>query len=186
MLRLKMPQRSRGKATASARPKPSGEKEKAPDWPALQPLVPTIDLALETLLEDQIILIRNFFTSTLCKKYVSFLSSLPLITTPAKPKEGEALRVNDRIQFDDPAFADQLWSSTGLRSLVSGSTGNVDHHHLTHEGAMRLWGGEVCGLNPRIRIYRYGQPLPRRLLFPRAPLTFVRTGTVLWSALYVL
>ena len=156
VLQLEMPQRSRGKATTIAKPKPSGEKEKVPDWPALQPLVPTTDLALETLLEDQIILIRNFFTSTLCKKYVSFLSSLPLVTTPAKPKEGEALRVNDRIQFDDPAFAEQLWSSTGLRSLLSGSTGEADPHDLTDEGAMRHWGGEVYGLNPRIRIYRYG------------------------------
>ena len=181
-----MPQRSRGKATTIARPKPSGEKERAPDWPALQPLVPTTDLELETLLEDQIILIRSFFTSTLCKKYVSFLSSLPLITTPAKLKEGEALRVNDRIQFDDPVFAEQLWSSTSLRSLVSGSTGNVDHHDLTHEGAMRLWGGEVCGLNPRIRIYRYGQPFPSPLLLPRALLNFVRSGTIFRSALYVL
>ena len=181
-----MPQRSRRKATTVSRLRPFNELDKAPDWPALQPLVPTTDLALETLLEDQIILIRNFFTSTLCKKYVSFLASLPLITTPAKPKEGEALRVNDRIQFDDPAFAEQLWSSTGLQSLISGSTGDVDHHDFTHQGAMRLWGGEVCGLNPRIRIYRYGQPLPRRLLFPKAPLTFVRTGTVLRSALYVL
>ena len=181
-----MPQRSRRKATTISRPKPSEEQEKAPNWPALHPLFPRTDLALEALLEDQIILIRNFFTSTLCKKYVSFLSSLPLITTPARPKEGEALRVNDRIQFDDPAFAEQLWSSTGLRSLVSGSTGNADPHDLSDERAMRLWGGEVCGLNPRIRIYRYGQRLPFRLLFPRAPLTFVRTRTVLWSALYVL
>ena len=161
-----MPQRSRRKATTTPRPKPSEEKEKAPDWPALQPLVPTTDLALETLLEDQIILIRSLFTSNLCKKYVSFLSSLPLITTPAKPKEGEALRVNDRIQFDDPAFAERLWSSTGLRSLVSGSTGNVDHHDLTQAGAMSPWGGEVCGLNPRIRIYRYGQPFPVYCSFP--------------------
>ena len=155
-----MPQQSRGRAANSSKRKPPEEREKVPDWPALQPLVPATDLALEILLEDQIILIRNLFTSTLCKKYVSFLSSLPLITTPAKPKEGEALRVNDRIQFDDPVFAEQLWSSTGLRSLACGSAENVDPHTLTIEGAKKLWGGEVCGLNPRIRIYRYCQYLP--------------------------
>ena len=155
-----MPQQSRGKAANNSKRRPPEEREKVPDWPALQPLVPTTDLALETLLEDQIILIRNLFTSTLCKRYVSFLSSLPLITTPAKPKEGEALRVNGRIQFDDPVFAEQLWSSTGLRSLASGSAGNVDPHALTIEGAKKLWGGEVCGLNPRIRVYRYCQCLP--------------------------
>ena len=182
-----MPQRSRGKGkvtTLSKRRLPE-EQEKAPDWPLLQPLVPTSDLTLDILLEDQLVLIRNLFTSTLCKKYVSFLSSLPLITTPAKPKEGEAIRVNDRIQFDDPAFAEQLWSSTGLQSLVSGSTGNVDPLDATYEGPSRLWGGAVCGLNPRIRIYRYGRYLPRQLHFPRVSLTFARQGTIFRSALYV-
>ncbi|KAF6241015.1 hypothetical protein HO173_000809 [Letharia columbiana] len=152
-----MSQRYRGKATTKSTRRPPEEQETAPGWPPLQPLIPTTDLALETLLEDQIILIRNLFTSTLCKKYVSFLSSLQLITTPAKPKEGEAIRLNDRIQFNDPAFAEQLWGSTGLRSLISGSAENVEPNGLTYEGAKKIWGGEVCGLNPRIRIYRYGQ-----------------------------
>ncbi|CAD6577269.1 MAG: hypothetical protein ASARMPRED_008195 [Alectoria sarmentosa] len=151
-----MPQRSRGRASINTKRKRPEEREPVPNWPALQPLLPTTDLALETLLEDQIILIRHLFTSTLCKKYVSFLSSLPLITTPAEPKEGEAIRVNDRIQFDDPAFAEQLWGSTGLGSLISGSAENGDSDGLTHEGAKKLWGGEICGLNSRIRIYRYG------------------------------
>lgn len=180
-----MPQRSREKATTHSKRRPPQEQEKALDWPALQPLVPTTDLALETLLEDQIILIRNLFTSTLCKKYVSLLSPLPLTTTPVKPKEGEAIRVNDRIQYDDPAFAEQLWSSTGLQSLVNGSGGNVDPDGLTYEGAKKLWGGEVCGLNPRIRIYRYGLDLPRLSLFPQASLTLARSRTIFWSALYV-
>ena len=135
--------------------KPPETEEKAPDWPALQPLVPTEDLTLETLLEGQIMLIHNFFTSTLCKKYVSFLSSLPLATTPAKPKAWEAIRVNDRIQFNDLTFAEQLWSATGLRALVQGSSGNIDSVDHVYEEAKSLWGGEVCGLNPRIRIYRY-------------------------------
>lgn len=180
-----MPQRSRGKVTTDSKRRPPEEQEKAPNWPALQPLVPTTDLALNIILEDQIILIRNLFTSSLCKKYVSFLSSLPLVTTPAKPKEGEAIRVNDRIQFDDPAFAEQLWSSTGLRSLSSGSTGDTDSDGLAHEGAKKLWGGEFCGLNPRIRIYRYSQYFLRLSLFPRPSLILARPGTVFRSALYV-
>lgn len=188
VLLIVMPQRSREKATTHSKRRPpqeQPEQEKAPDWPALQPLVPTTHLALETLLEDQIILIRNLFTSTLCKKLVSLLSLLPLTTTPVKPKQGEAIRANDRIQYDDPAFAQQLWRSTALQSLVNGSGGNVDPDGLTYEGAKKLWGGEVCGLNPRIRIYRYGQDLPRLSLFPRASLTLARSGTIFWSALYV-
>ena len=151
-----MPQQSRGKKTINSKQRPAEELERLPDWPALQPLVPPTDLSLDTLLEGQIVLIRNLFTSTLCKKYVSFLSSLPLVTTPTRPKAGEAVRVNDRIQFDDPTFAQQLWSSTGLDFLVSGSASDMNPNGFTHEEAKALWGGEVCGLNPRIRIYRYG------------------------------
>ena len=181
-----MPQRGRGKIMAKSKQRPQEGQEKAPDWPALQPLVPTRDLALETLLDGQIMLIRNFFTSTLCKKYVSFLSSLPLVTTPANPKEGEAIRVNDRIEYHDPTFAEQLWTSSGLRDLIDGSAGDVDSDEYTQEAVKKLWGGEVCGLNPRIRIYRYRQYLLRLSLFPQASLTFVRPRTVFWSTLYVM
>ena len=63
-----------------------------PSWPLLQPLISPEDLAFEEMLEGQVHVVRNLFTSTLCKKHVSFLSSLSLQTTPAEPKEGEALR----------------------------------------------------------------------------------------------
>ena len=112
-----------------------------PDWPSLHPLVPTANLALDTVLQEQIIVIRNLFTASLCQRYVLFLSTLNLVTTPTQPKKGEALRVNDRFQANDPQFAEQLWSGTGLKELVINSPND--------------WGGEVCGLNPAIRIYRY-------------------------------
>ncbi|EEH43570.1 uncharacterized protein PADG_08190 [Paracoccidioides brasiliensis Pb18] len=119
-----------------------------PNWPPLKPLIPPSDLHLTTLLKDQILIIRNLFTGTLCKTYVSFLSSLPLVTTPTRPKRGEAVRFNDRFHVHDPAFAERLWSSTALRELVlSDESGG---------GGQGLWGGEVLGLNPNIRIYRYG------------------------------
>ena len=149
------PKKSTGKAVSKVKQKVPEPPVPLPDWPVLQPLLPTTDLALETLLEEQIIVIRNFFTSTLCKKYVAFLSSLPLVTTPAKPKQGDAVRINDRLQFDDPSFSERLWSSTGLKALVNGSPED-NCGDLAPDGGRRLWGGEVCGLNPRIRIYRYG------------------------------
>ena len=136
-----------------------------PHWPALQPLIPTTDLTLETLVEGQIIVIRNLFTSALCKKYVDVLSSLPLVTTPAKPRLGDAVRVNDRLQFDDPSLSEQLWSSTALKALVNGSTEN-DCESSTPEKAKQLWDGDVCGLNPRIRIYRYGTYI-LHVIFPQ-------------------
>jgi len=128
------------KFTPKAPPQERTGKAERPPWPRLQPLVPLEDLSLDVLVEEQIILIRRLFTSSLCRQYTNFLSSLPLTTTPGKPKKGEALRVNDRFQIDDPDFANQLWSSTALKDLVTSS--GYD------------WGGEVIGLNPNIRIYR--------------------------------
>lgn len=152
-----MPIKSQSRAAAIAKQKAARTTEPLPKWPALQPLIPTSDLTLETVLDDQIVVIRNLFTTDLCRKYVSFLSTLPLITTPGQPKKGDAVRVNDRIQFDDNAFAEQLWASTGLKDLVTGVISHDEHTGLKSEELRKLWGGEVCGLNPRIRIYRYGE-----------------------------
>ncbi|KAI4184335.1 MAG: hypothetical protein L6R41_004810 [Letrouitia leprolyta] len=144
-----MPAKSRGKAAPTNK---TQEASPPPKWPPLKPLIPTTDLRLETLLEDQIIIIRNFFTSSLCKNYVSFLSSLPLVTTPKQPKKGDAVRVNDRFQVDDAAFAEQLWKTAGLHELLA----RVDVEDPGHQRDLtELWGGRVCGLNPRIRVYRY-------------------------------
>ncbi|KAI4204695.1 MAG: hypothetical protein LQ350_001010 [Teloschistes chrysophthalmus] len=118
-----MPTKAKGKSARVAT-RQQHDASPPPNWPPLKPLIPTSDLALKTLLEDQIILIRNFFTSSLCKNYVSFLSTLPLVTTPGKPKKGDALRVNDRFQVDDPGFADQLWDIAGLRELVTREDGD--------------------------------------------------------------
>lgn len=49
---------------------------------------------------------------------MSFLRSLPLTTTPGKPKRGDAVRVNDRFQVQDQAFANRLWLETGLRDSL--------------------------------------------------------------------
>lgn len=133
---------------------PSNQPTSLPNWPLLEPLVPASDLELEIVLNDQIIVIHNFFTSTLCRKFVDFLSSLQLETTPSQPKVGEAVRVNDRIQFEDPSFARRLWTDTALQQLLNGSNSSRDSPVVQ---AGTSWGGELCGLNPRIRIYRYSQ-----------------------------
>jgi hypothetical protein len=59
-----------------------------PNWPVFAPLVPDADLSLNVLLPQQIITVPSLWTATLCKNYVSFLSSLPLTTTPGQPKKG--------------------------------------------------------------------------------------------------
>tara|TARA_R110002003_G_scaffold200_1_gene15639 strand:- start:7480 stop:7995 length:516 start_codon:yes stop_codon:yes gene_type:complete len=140
----------RGKKEA---PRPAAAAQ-PPNWPAFTPLRPAADLALHDVLPGQVATIPGFWSTTLCKNYVSFLSSLSLTTTPGKPQKGEALRVNDRFQIDDAAFAESLWSQTALKTLVTGGAddGALD---LTDTQRRELWGGEVIGLNPNIRIYRY-------------------------------
>ncbi|KAK4963452.1 hypothetical protein LTR10_001081 [Elasticomyces elasticus] len=129
------------------------EKQAPPSWPPLQPLVPAADLTFTSLLPDQVLTIPRLWTAALCKTYVSFLATLPLVTTPGKPKKGNAVRVNDRYQIDDPAFAERLWSGTALKQLVEHPT--INGKELNVDETKQLWGGEVVGLNSNIRVYRY-------------------------------
>ena len=124
-----------------------------PQWPPLSPLPDLEDLTLHPLLPDQVLTISSLFTSSLAKKYISFLSTLPLTTTPGQPKRGDAVRVNDRFQTTDAAFAHALWTQTGLSTLLSNPT--INNSPLTAEQTTALWGGDLLGLNPNIRIYRY-------------------------------
>ena len=144
-----------------------------PNWPPLRPLLPPTDLTLTPLVTDQIYLIRNFFPASLCKSYVSFLSSLPLTTTPGKPKKDEAVRVNDRFQVEDSRFAEMVWSGTALKELVTTrfdeDEDGYDEYNDGNENANQkpdtdsdkeqkckeIWGGDPLGLDANIRIYRY-------------------------------
>lgn len=76
---------------------------------------------------------------TSCKRQPLIRPSSPplLLDLPA-----QAFRDNDRIQVQDAAFAEQLWDVSGLRALL--------------EGKLADDGGVAVGLNPNIRIYRYG------------------------------
>lgn len=117
-------------------------KATSPKWPAFDPLIPSGDLSIEVLVPNQIVVIHNFFTSTLCKKYVSFLASLPLSTTSGKPKRGDALRVNDRFQIEDATFAQRLWDGTALCRLVQKAE-SLDQDDQPNDSQHDIWGGEV-------------------------------------------
>ncbi|KHJ34922.1 putative oxoglutarate iron-dependent oxygenase [Erysiphe necator] len=125
------------------------------DWPAFtDQLLPKSSLSPETLLPSQIIVIRKFWTENLCKNYVNFLRTLPLVTTGGKLKKGDAIRFNDRFQINDANFAHRLWTETRLKELICDI--GTDETMTAHD-RNKLWGGEVIGLNPSIRIYRYGK-----------------------------
>lgn len=92
--------------------------EKPPAWPNFKPPLPVMDLQPEAMLDSRVVLIRNFWPKSLCRDYVSFLRTLSLTTTPGKPKRGDAVRVNDRFQVQDQAFANRLWLQTGLQDVL--------------------------------------------------------------------
>lgn len=115
-----MPKDKRSKAPGPLPPAPKPTTV-APSWPAFKPSLPVIDLTFESLVQDKVVVLRSFFPRSLCRDYVSFLRDLPLVTTPGKPKRGDAVRVNDRFQIDDARFADRLWSETGLKELLLNS-----------------------------------------------------------------
>ncbi|KAI9163353.1 Prolyl 4-hydroxylase, alpha subunit [Paramyrothecium foliicola] len=118
-----------------------------PSWPPFKPRLPIVDLELRPHPDTpKIVLVSSFFPRSLCRDYVTFLKTLPLQTTPGRPKRGEAVRVNDRFQIEDDALARRLWEQTGLKEAIIGD------QHLTD-----LWGGEPIGLSPNIRVYRYSK-----------------------------
>jgi hypothetical protein len=155
------------KSKRSDAPQPKAKPSNpTPNWPPLRPLLPAADLSLETLVPDQIYLIRNFLPASLCRTYASFLASLPLTTTPGKPKKDEAVRVNDRFQVEDARFAEMLWSGTAMKELATTRFGEDEYDEYDKNAtppsceelarrAREVWGGEPLGLNPNIRIYRY-------------------------------
>lgn len=189
-----MPPKSRTKLSKTAAAVPALPKQPVaprPNWPALTPLPQTSDLTCSTLIPAQILTIPRLFTSSLSTKYVNFLSSLPLVTTPGRPKRGEAVRVNDRFQLDDPDFARHLWEQTALEELVT--AGEIDGVILDDKQRKELFGGEILGLNPNIRIYRYSEGQffdqhyddSNNLIFPKADGTAVPAKTT-WTLLLYL
>lgn len=115
-----MPRQKASKSTAKAKPSSAAAAVQPPSWPVFKPPLPLIDLQPESLLNDRVVLIRNFWPKSLCRDYASFLRTLPLTTTPGQPKRGDAVRVNDRFQVHDQAFANRLWLETGLRDVLMG------------------------------------------------------------------
>lgn len=106
------------RSKAPGPPQPTTTPAAKPDWPAFKPSLPVVELTPESLVQDKVVVLRCFFPRSLCRDYVSFLRELPLITTPGKPKRGDAVRVNDRYQIDDPIFAHRLWTETGLKDAI--------------------------------------------------------------------
>ncbi|OJT14608.1 hypothetical protein TRAPUB_8854 [Trametes pubescens] len=94
------------KARTAATPASSASPSKPPTvkFPELSPKE---GLECRAILEDQILLIDDFFSPEECKAYVKFIDSLPLELTPPK-KRGEAERVNHRMSIPSVDFAQRM------------------------------------------------------------------------------
>lgn len=111
-----MPKAKSSKPSASA---PQAAPQVAVSWPVFKPPLPVVQLYPELHpATSNIVLVSSFFPRSLCRDYVAYLRTLPLQTTPSRPKKGEAVRVNDRFQIDDPGLARRLWDTTGLKELI--------------------------------------------------------------------
>ncbi|TLD22011.1 hypothetical protein PspLS_07859 [Pyricularia sp. CBS 133598] len=151
--------------SSSSQQRQQQDTQKPPAWPVFKPPLPVSDLSLDTIVPGKVVVLHNFFPRSLCRDYVAFLKTLPLVTTPVRPKKGEAVRQNDRFQVNDPDFAARLWLQTGLKEALTGRPGddydNAGYDDRDHDdddvadGRLGLWGGDVVGLSPNIRVYRY-------------------------------
>ncbi|TFB03582.1 hypothetical protein CCMA1212_004708 [Trichoderma ghanense] len=106
-----MPKPKSKSSTAPQPPPPA-----PPSWPPFKPPLPVVELYPELHpATPNIVLLSSFFPRSLCRDYVAFLKTLPLQTTPSRPKKGEAVRVNDRFQIDDPVGGQPVGLNPNIR-----------------------------------------------------------------------
>ncbi|KAI5951997.1 NOT3 [Candida jiufengensis] len=105
----------------------------------------------ESIIDDQIITIPNFFSKALCNELMkSFESQLNLQTTPLIKSKEYAARYNDRAHTQDLISADILWKYL-QKILLSNPYNNPDLAEISNHFK------NAVGLNPNLRIYRYLQ-----------------------------
>ncbi|KAH7923872.1 hypothetical protein BV22DRAFT_1130315 [Leucogyrophana mollusca] len=103
-----MPKKSR-QTPAAAQPNAPKHNPAFPPSIRFPDLSSKDSLECRVLLEDQILLIDDFFSVEECKRFTKFIDDLPLELTPPK-KKGEAERVNYRFSVTSVPFAQTLHS----------------------------------------------------------------------------
>jgi len=121
---------------------PSANKPVQINFPPIN-TPPELRLPFISVIEDQILVLPQFFSSETCKEYIVSFSTLPLLPSPPAGRN-EATRTNHRLAIEDPQFAKRLYTSTGLESFVKDWTVKLGKRVLGPKG-----------LHSNIRIYRY-------------------------------
>ncbi|KAJ2922464.1 hypothetical protein H1R20_g14631, partial [Candolleomyces eurysporus] len=132
----------------------SSSKQKAPNSVTFPPITEKAELQCQTVLEDQIIIIEDFFSPLECKEYVKLIESLPLELTPP-PKKDEAERVNYRFSVASLDFAAQLHArlTPHLPSFPYPTSVQPKRRIAPSNDAPR----HPDSFNSNIRLYRYTQ-----------------------------
>lgn len=104
----------------------------------------------ESIIDDQIVVIPNFFSKNLCQELItSFEKSIHLETTPLIKLKNYALRQNDRYSSIDYSASTALWNYLKEFILEKGDEYDFDTKALKTNFASSI------GLNPNLRVYRY-------------------------------
>ncbi len=92
-------------------------------------------------IQDGIFTVSDFFTPSMCDRYVERSESLGFTDAPINSAFGSEIRKdvrnNSRVMIDDQTCADDLW--VGIRDYIP----------------LRLGVWTACGINERFRFYRY-------------------------------
>ncbi|CDZ96296.1 Prolyl 4-hydroxylase, alpha subunit [Phaffia rhodozyma] len=106
------------------------------------------NLKVETLLEDQVVLVHDVFNQQEVKDFIRFFETLQMTHSPPA-KRGEAQRTNDRFSTISPEFAAHLYESTGLIDIVHDWPARPSN--LKNSGSSM----KARGLLENIRVYSY-------------------------------
>lgn len=99
----------------------------------------------ETIVDDQVVIIKKFFTPELCNDLIKSFETLSLETTPLVKSRDYAARVNDRVLIEDINASQTLWLY--LYKILM----QDDYDENVIQSTFK----QAIGLNPQLRIYRY-------------------------------
>lgn len=104
----------------------------------------------EVVINDQIVVIPNFFSKELCQEMInSFENNLRMETTPMRKSKEYAVRVNDRYSSIDFDASQKLWEYLQLFLVKENQYDDFDMKALKSNFS------NAIGLNPQLRVYRY-------------------------------
>lgn len=141
-----MPSKKTSKASLKGRKEQAeaAKQEAGAPVPGPPAIAPKPHLPVTTLLPEQLFVVHGFLSPSEAHRIKESLESHGLKPTPPPPpcEAAEyAVRRMQRTSFESREYADALWTRSGLPFILSSVEMGVD--------------GELTGLNPNIRGYRY-------------------------------